>query len=225
MLCESSKFLSFLVFQPFNKMVVRRGALRYWPGAGLEPIKNECPFLGYSAECCVRDPLPGLQGPNISSINTNAICPPVDGRFDPLSVFFDDVWQKPWNRSPPPSCINDAGNPCCVDLVNAAPLQVPGDASPISPLVSANGAAVNQEGDQSEVEVKLLTENLLPVQGDPLPSTWNQISVQGDSFLNQNQESVTEGSSSTGSQQQAQGYLSSTGGQLPDQEPSSDGSS
>lgn len=139
------------------------------------------------------------------------------------------------NRFPPPSCMTDAGSPCCVDLVNAAPLQVPAygsqevdaarDASPISPLVSANGAAVNQEGDQSEVEVKLSTENLLPVQGDPLLSTWNQIPVQGDSFLNQNQESVTEGSSSTGSQQQAQGDSSSTGGQLPDQEPSSDGSS
>ena len=53
MLCELSKFLSFLVFQTFNKMVVRRGALRYWPGNGLEPIKNECPFLGYPAECWI----------------------------------------------------------------------------------------------------------------------------------------------------------------------------
>lgn len=69
-------------------MFVRRGALSYWPGEGLEPIPNECPFLGYPAECCVRDPLPGLQGPRISSIKTDAICPLVDGRFDPLTVFF-----------------------------------------------------------------------------------------------------------------------------------------
>lgn len=76
-------------------MVVRRGALRYWPGEGLEPIPNECPFLGYPAECCVRDALPGLQGPKFSSIKTNAICPPVDGRFDPLSVSFSEVWRAP----------------------------------------------------------------------------------------------------------------------------------
>lgn len=87
MLCEFPKFLSVLVFQKL-KMVVRRGALRYWPGEGLEPIPNECPFLGYPAECCVRDPLPGLQGPRISSIKTDAVCPLVDGRFDPLTVFF-----------------------------------------------------------------------------------------------------------------------------------------
>lgn len=91
MLCELSKFLSVLVFQTLNKMVLRRGALRYWPGEGLEPIKNECPFLGYPAECCVRDPLPGLQGPKISSIKTDAICPPVDGRFDSPFLFFDEV--------------------------------------------------------------------------------------------------------------------------------------
>lgn len=216
-------------------MVVRRGALRYWPGEGLEPIKNECPFLGYPAECCVRDPLPGLQGPSISSIKTNAICPPVDGRFDPLSVLFDWVWRKPWNRFPPPSCTTDAGSPCCVDLLNAAPPQVPAygsqevdaarDASPISPPVGANGAVVNQDGDLSEVEGKSSAENQLPVQGEPLSSTWNQIPAQGNSFLNDNQESVTEGSSSTGSQQPAQGDSSSTGGQLPNQEPSSDGSS
>lgn len=94
MLCELSKFLSVLVFQ-LLKMVVRRGALRYWPGEGLEPIPNECPFFGYPAECCVRDALPGLQGPKFSSIKTNAICPPVDGRFDPLSVSFSEVWRAP----------------------------------------------------------------------------------------------------------------------------------
>lgn len=211
-------------------MVVRRGALRYWPGEGLEPIKNECPFLGYPAECCVRDPLPGLQGPNISSLKTNAICPPVDGRFDPLSVLFDGVWPKPWNRFPPPSCINNAGSPCCVDLVNEVPPQVPTfgsqevdaarDASPISPPVGANGAVINQEGDLSEIEEKSSTENQLPVHGELLPSTWNQIPAQGDSFLNDNQEYVTEGSSLIGSEQLAQGDSSSTRGQLQNQEPS-----
>ena len=64
MLCEFSKFLSVLIIQKL-KIVVRRGALRYWTGEGLEPIPNECPFLGYPAECCIRDPLPGLQGPKI----------------------------------------------------------------------------------------------------------------------------------------------------------------
>lgn len=86
MLCEFLKFLSFLVLQKLK--VVRRGAMRYWPGEGLEPIANECPFLGYPAECCVRDPLPRLQGPRISSIRTDAICPLIDGRFEPLTVFF-----------------------------------------------------------------------------------------------------------------------------------------
>ena len=86
-LCEFSKFLSILIVQKL-KIVVRRGALRYWPGEGLEPIPNECPFLGYPAECCIRDPLPGLQGPKISFTKTDAICPLVDGRFDHLTVFF-----------------------------------------------------------------------------------------------------------------------------------------
>ena len=122
-----------------------------------------------------------------------------------------------------------------MDLVNEAPPQVSAygsqqvdaarDASPISPPVGANGAVVNQEGDLFEVEGKSSTENQPPVQGEPLPSTWNQIPAQGDSFLNDNQESVTEGSSLTGSQQLAQGDSSSTGGLLPNQEPSSDGSS
>lgn len=93
MLCEFSKFLSVLVFQKLN-MIVRRGALRYWSG-DLEPIPNKCPFLGYPAECCVRDPLPGLQGPMISSIKTDAICPLVDGRFDPLTVFFAKFDKSP----------------------------------------------------------------------------------------------------------------------------------
>lgn len=113
-----------------------------------------------------------------------------------------------------------------MDLVNAAPSQevdAARDASPISPPVGANGAVVNQEGDLSEVEGKSSTENQLPVQGEPLSSTWNQIPAQGDSSLNDNQESVTEGPPPTGSQQPAQGDSSSTGGQLPNQEPSSDG--
>lgn len=115
-----------------------------------------------------------------------------------------------------------------MDLVNAAPSQevdAARDASPISPPVGANGVVVNQEGDLSEVEGKSSTENQLPVQGEPLSSTWNQIPAQGDSFLNDNQESVAEGPPPTGSQQPAQGDSSSTGGQLPNQEPSSDGSS
>lgn len=90
MLCEFSEFLSVLVFHKL-KIVVRRGALRHWLGEGLEPIPNECPFLGYPAECCVRDPLPGLQGPRISSIKTDAICPLVDGRFDPLDCILCEV--------------------------------------------------------------------------------------------------------------------------------------
>lgn len=227
MLCELSKFLSVLVFQTLNKMVLRRGALRYWPGEGLEPIKNECPFLGYPAECCVRDPLPGLQGPKISSIKTDAICPPVDGRFDSPFLFFDEVWREPWNRFPPPSCITDPGNPCCVDLGLVASPQVPAygsqnddtvrDASLISPSIGANGVVVGQEGDQSQAEGESSTENRLPIQGEPpSSSTWSQIPVQGDSFLNENQGSVTGDSSSTWSPQPAQGDSSSTGGQLPD---------
>ena len=95
------------------------------------------------------------------------------------------------------------------------------DASLISPPVGANGAAVDQEGGQSEVEGEPSTGNQLPVQGEFPSLTWNQIPVQGDSFLNENQGSVTGSSSSTGSQQPTQGDLSSTGGQLPNQEPSS----
>lgn len=94
MLCEFPKILSVLVFQKL-KMVVCRGPLRYWPGEGLEPIPNECPFIGYPAECCVRDPLPGLQGPRISSIKTDAVCPLVDGRFDPLTVIFSMFDKSP----------------------------------------------------------------------------------------------------------------------------------
>lgn len=94
MLCEFSKILSVLLFQKL-KMFIRRGAMRYWPGEGLEPIPNECPFLGYPAECCMRDPLPGLQGPKISSIKTDVMCPQVDGRFDPLTVFFAKFDKSP----------------------------------------------------------------------------------------------------------------------------------
>lgn len=97
-----------------------------------------------------------------------------------------------------------------MDLVNVASPQVPAygsqqdnifrDASLISPPVGANGIAVGQEGDQSQVEGESSTENQLSIEGEfPSSSTWNQIPVQGDSFLNDGKGSVTGGSSSTGS--------------------------
>ena len=102
-----------------------------------------------------------------------------------------------------------------MDLVDAALPRVPSygsqqndvgrDASLISPLLGTNVAAVNQEGDRSGVVKGLSTGNQLLAQGDPLSSTWDQIPVQGDSFLNENQGPATGGSSSTGSQQPAQG--------------------
>lgn len=140
-----------------------------------------------------------------------------------------DVWQEPWNRSPPPACIADQGSPCCVDLVDSVDAvlpQVPSygsqqddvgrDSSLISPILGTNVATANQEGDRSEVEKGSSTGNQLPVQGDPPSSTWDQIPVQGDSFLNENQGPATGGSSSTESQQPAQGDSLWTGAQFLD---------